>query len=196
MNERIWRWVDIADYALCRFGPLSFPTWADFESSCARKLYAGKLRRALPQFQTHYCITPFFSSTGNIPHDLTQPMPIPDGSVDVFQSEDVFEHIPIDEMPGIFNEIYRVLSPGGLFRLSLPDYNEDFHKQRSVKDAAGTILFDSYGGGRFENGQVVGGGHIWFPTIEMVRTLFDSSAFASGRLEYLHYHNADGSFEM
>jgi SAM-dependent methyltransferase len=167
MTERIYRYLDIADYILCRYGPLSFPSWADFEKSGSRKLYAGKLRRALPQFATHFGVTPFYASTRNIKHDLVEPFPIPDGSVDTFQSEDVFEHIELAKMVSVFNEIYRVLSPGGLFRLSLPDYHLDLNVERSQKDSDGKIVFDPGGGGQFVDGRIIGGGHLWFPRIEL-----------------------------
>jgi SAM-dependent methyltransferase len=196
MKERICRYLDIADYILCRYGPLSFPSWADFEKSGSRKLYAGKLRRALPQFATHFGVTPFYASTRNIKHDLVEPFPIPDGSVDTFQSEDVFEHIELAKMVLIFNEIYRVLSPAGLFRLSLPDYHLDLNVERSRKDSDGKIVFDPGGGGQFVDGRIIGGGHVWFPTIEIVRDLFRDSLFgAGGVVKFLQYNNGDGTFE-
>jgi predicted SAM-dependent methyltransferase len=163
----------------------------------SRKLYAGKLRRALPQFATHFGVTPFYASTRNIKHDLAEPFPIPDDSVDVFQSEDVFEHIEVTKMVPIFNEIHRVLRPEGLFRLSLPDYHFPLNIERSRKDSSGRIVFDPGGGGQFVDGRVIGGGHVWFPTIEIVRDLFRQSAFgAGGNVKLLQYNNGDGTFEL
>ncbi len=197
VREQIYRCLDIADYALCRYGLLSFPSWEDFLKSNSRKLYAGKLRRALPQYATHFGITPFFASTRNIKHDVAEPLAIPDGSVDVFQSEDVFEHIEVTKMVSIFNEIYRVLSPGGLFRLSLPDYRFDYYLQRCVTDSTGEIVFDPGGGGHLVDGRVTGGGHLWFPKIEIVRDLFKESLFGvHGIVKFLQYNNADGTFEL
>jgi SAM-dependent methyltransferase len=189
--------VDAADYILCRYGPLAFPSWDDFLAGNSRKLYAGKLRRALPQYSTHYGVTPFYASTRNINHDVTQPFPIPGGSVQVFQSEDVFEHIELSKMLPLFNEIHRVLAPGGLFRLSVPDYHFDLHIERSQRGPNGDIVFDPLGGGHFVDGRVVDGGHVWFPTIERVRDLFNASSFSTqGEIEYLQYTNADGTFKL
>ena len=197
MKEQIYRYMDVADYFLCRYGPLSFPSWEDFLAGNTRKLYAGKLRRALPQFATHLGITPFYASTRNINHDVTEPFPIPAGSVEVFQSEDVFEHIELTKMVPLFNEIYRVLAPGGLFRLSLPDYHFDQNVERSQRGADGEIVFDPSGGGKFVDGRVIGGGHVWFPTIELVRDLFNESSFGTrGEIKYLQYTNADGTFKL
>ena len=197
MKEQICRCLDIADYLSCRFGPLSFPTWEDFLASESRKLYAGKLRRALPQFATHFGITPFFASSRNIHHDVSEPFPIPEGSVDVFQSEDVFEHIDFIRVAAILNEIHRVLAPGALFRLSVPDYHLDIMNQRCQKDATGAIVFDPGGGGEFVDGRITGGGHVWFPTIEIIRELFKNSRFdTQGIVNFLQYNNGDGTFKM
>jgi SAM-dependent methyltransferase len=197
VKEQIYRYMDAADYFLCRYGPLSFPTWQQFLAGNSRKLYAGKLRRALPQFATHMGVTPFYASTRNINHDVAAPFPIPPGSVEVFQSEDVFEHIELAKMVPLFNEIHRVLAPGGLFRLSLPDYHFDQYSQRCQRGAQGELMFDPGGGGKFVDGRVIDGGHVWFPKIELVRDLFKQSSFGShGQIKYLHYNNADGTFEL
>jgi SAM-dependent methyltransferase len=197
VKEQIYRYMDAADYILCRYGPLSFPTWEDFLAADTKRLYAGKLRRALPQFATHLGVTPFFASTRNINHDVTEPFPIPAGCVEVFQSEDVFEHIELAKMVPLFNEIHRVLVPGGLFRLSVPDYHFDLHIERSQRGPGGEIVFDPIGGGKFVDGRVVAGGHVWFPTIEIVRDLFNRSLFgAHGEIKYLQYTNADGTFKL
>lgn len=195
MKEQIYRCLDVADYVLCRYGPLSFPSWEDFLASNARKLYAGKLRRALPQFATHFGVTPFYASRRNIKQDVAEPFPIPADSVEAFQSEDVFEHIELTKIVPMFNEIHRVLAPGGLFRLSLPDYHFDLYLERCQRGARGEIVFDPGGGGEFIDGRVTGGGHVWFPTIEIVRDLFAKSLFGShGVVQFLQYNNADGTF--
>jgi hypothetical protein len=197
MKEQICRYLDIADYILCRYGPLSFPSWHDFLANRSKKLYAGKLRRALPQFATHFGVTPFYASTRNIKQDVSEPFPIPDGCVEVFQSEDVFEHIELSKMVPVFNEIHRVLASGGLFRLSLPDYHFDQYLQRCRRGPRGEIVFDPGGGGKFVDGRVIGGGHVWFPTIETVRDLFEKSLFgAHGEVKFLQYNNGDGTFKL
>jgi SAM-dependent methyltransferase len=128
---------------------------------------------------------------------VAEPLPIPDGSIDLFQSEDVFEHIELAKMVPIFNEIHRVLSPGALFRLSLPDYHLDLNVQRCQKGPTGEIVFDPGGGGQFVDGRVTGGGHVWFPTIEIVRGLFEESLFgARGIVKFLQYNNGDGTFKL
>lgn len=60
------------------------------------------------------------------------------------------EHIKYTDLPDILNEIYRILKPGGLFRLSVPDYNCDILWERSEKDSNGKIRFDPGGGGSYD----------------------------------------------
>jgi len=55
-------------------------------------------------------------------HDLETPFPLPDNSVDRIHSEDCFEHIELSKYPKILRELYRILKPGGTFRLAVPDY--------------------------------------------------------------------------
>ena len=46
---------------------------------------------------------------------------LPDGSCDVVFSSHVFEHIPHVKLPSVIAEINRVLKPGGIFRILVPD---------------------------------------------------------------------------
>ena len=126
----------------------------------------------------------------HIQHDLRNRLPFPDCSIEAFQSEDVFEHIHYDELLPIINDIYRVLKPNGLFRLSLPDFRCDVLYERSIKNERGEIIFDPDGGGTFEKP-----GHLWFPRIELVRELIEKSLFQqNGSIEYLHYTKEDGTY--
>jgi SAM-dependent methyltransferase len=185
----IYRAIDIADRAACLVaGPA---TWERALREKPTRLYAGKLSRALPQFPTHWGLTPFYPSSRNIPHDLVDPFPIPSDCISVFQAEDVFEHIELDQIPPIIAEVHRILEPGGLFRFSVPDYHCEAYRARTLCDAEGELLFDPYGEGYLEDGRVCGGGHVWFPTIDKVRELFAGSPFK--RVDYLHYNNPDGS---
>ncbi len=130
------------------------------------------------------------SNYNHIKHNVIQPFQVSDNSVDSFQSEDVFEHIDYEKLVGVFNEIYRVLKPGGIFRLSLPDYRNEMLYNRSVKDENGNIVFDAGGGGVYENGQIKNGGHLWFPVYESVKALIDNSNFSN--YQFYHFYNELG----
>ena len=62
-------------------------------------------------------------------HDIQGPFPIEGEVVDRILSEDCIEHIEEKFYEGIFSETYRVLKPGGVFRLSAPDY---MHPQKQI----------------------------------------------------------------
>ena len=130
------------------------------------------------------------SSERHIRHDVTQKYPLPDNSVDIYQSEDVFEHIDYDRLPAVIDEIFRILKSGGIFRLSLPDYRCNTVFERSIKDSAGNIQFDPGGGGTFVDGRVMDGGHVWFPRYESVKRLLEGSRFQN--ISFLHYYDEKG----
>jgi hypothetical protein len=79
--------------------------------------------------------------------------------------------------------------------LSLPDYNFDGYRDRSLTNECGEIVFDPGGLGRFVDGEVIDGGHLWFPTIDIVKGLVENSPF-KGCATYLHYTDADGQHTM
>jgi len=196
-SEYLLQKVESLDARLCALGWAPPATWDLVRPGKVTKLYAGRLIRLLPQYRTHLGLALSVPSSRNIVHDIRERMPIPDESLDAYQAEDVFEHIEYDEIPAIFEEIYRVLKPGGLFRFSVPDYRCNVYSSRAWRDENGDVLFDPGGGGRLLEGKVIEGGHVWFPVYESIRELFGKSRFASGgRIEYLHYTLADGTFAV
>lgn len=54
--------------------------------------------------------------------DLTQPWPWPDSSVEEILAYDVIEHLPDKRLT--MNEMWRVLKPGGIARIQVPDCSE------------------------------------------------------------------------
>lgn len=165
------------------------PDWSNIIGKPSVKLYAGDIPE-MCQYDGWIGLSITKGDHRHIFHDITKPFPIPDNSVDAFQAEDVLEHIQYEQLPSVLNEIFRVLKPGKLFRLSVPDYGCDILQERSVRDSAENIIFDPGGGGTPENP-----GHVWFPKIDTVRNLLDKTDFArSGSIDYLHYYNMDGTF--
>ena len=127
----------------------------------------------------------------HIQHDITNPIPLKDNTVDIVQSEDVMEHIEYSKLKNSINEIHRILKPNGLFRLSMPDYVCNVLYKRSRKDEQGNIIFDSGGGGNYDekNKKVINGGHVWFPIFNSVNTLLESTNFSNDKINYLHYYD-------
>lgn len=55
-------------------------------------------------------------------HDLSRGIPFPDASVDVVYHSHVLEHLDRDVAHGFIRECARVLRPGGLIRIVVPDF--------------------------------------------------------------------------
>ena len=58
-----------------------------------------------------------------VKHDLTKPVPLPDNSVDRILAEDCLEHLKIEDIKYVLAEAFRLLKPGGIMRIGVPDYN-------------------------------------------------------------------------
>jgi SAM-dependent methyltransferase len=165
-------------------------TFGDLSSRKSIYLYAGDVPR-----NEKYCryvgLSLSQGDSNHIKHDATTALPLVDSCVDVYQSEDVFEHIEPQKLPEVINEIYRVLKPGGIFRLSLPDYRCDILYERCLKDESGTPIFDPGGGGDYVDGKVINGGHVWFPIYENVKTILNATLFKE--VFFYHYYDETGS---
>lgn len=153
-------------------------------------LYAGNVPNK-PEYKKYVGLSINQANENHIKHDVTKPYPLSNNCVDIYQSEDVFEHIELDALPNVINEIYRTLKLGGIFRLSLPDYGCDLLQGRTQKDEKGDLMFDPIGGGSFINGKVTKGGHLWFPDYEKVKSLFEKTNFKN--VTFLHYYDEIGT---
>lgn len=56
-----------------------------------------------------------------VAHDLRKGIPAADGTVDVVYHSHVLEHLDRDEAPAFMREVWRVLRPGGVQRVVVPD---------------------------------------------------------------------------
>jgi ubiquinone/menaquinone biosynthesis C-methylase UbiE len=81
-------------------------------------------------------------SVGEIPwsrnvfiHDLAKPLPFPSGTFRAVYSSHTFEHLYLEETQRLLGDCYRVLAPGGVARIVVPDLKaqvQDYLGQRSV----------------------------------------------------------------
>lgn len=152
-------------------------------------LYAGDVPE-MPQYKKFIGLSLTKNDCNHIKHDIIKKHDLNDNSVDIYQAEDVMEHIPYSMLKEVINDIYRILKPGGVFRLSVPDYACDILHNRSRKNATGEIVFDPEGGGHFINGKVVDGGHVWFPRYKIVSDLIKNSQFTN--VKFYHYYDEAG----
>jgi SAM-dependent methyltransferase len=169
-------------------------------------LYFGSLGLAERQYQianfTGLALEPVHER--EIKHDLTAALPFPDDSIAKVQAQDVLEHLPFDKVPFVLDEIYRVLRPGGVFRLSVPDYRSPVHKRRSLYDWRGRVtgdllmgatpyFDDSSGDARM---RFAGGGeaHLWFPRYEMITHLVLQSEIRKSAIKFYQCFFDDHSY--
>lgn len=56
--------------------------------------------------------------------DLLRPLPVADGSVDAIFHEHLLEHLPPAEGLALTRECHRLLRPGGILRIGVPDFGQ------------------------------------------------------------------------
>ena len=155
----------------------------------AKKLYFGDITSP-EKFDGYIGVSLNRSDSTHIKHNVTVPFPVADNTFSVIQAEDVLEHIEFGELSQVLDEIYRILEPGGYFRLSLPDYRSILLRDRCLYDSSGRIVFDPGGGGAYST-EVEAGGHLWFPNYEKVQSLLKNSPFQSTKIEFLQFIDSD-----
>ncbi len=57
-------------------------------------------------------------------HDLRNPLPYKDNTVDFIFNEHFFEHLTVEEGQMAMKEFMRVLKPGGVMRIAMPDLED------------------------------------------------------------------------
>ena len=139
-----------------------------------------------------------------VKHDLAAPLPYADNSIAKIQAQDVLEHLPLEKVPFVLDEIYRVLKPAGTFRLSVPDYRSPVQKRRSLYDARGRVIGDLLMGAtsyldaatgeakiRFSED---GDAHLWFPRYEVITHLVLKSEIRKAQIHFYQAFVDDHSF--
>lgn len=154
-------------------------------------LYAGDIADDVHMAEPNlYGLSINQSDAKHILHDITQKYPLPENSIYSYQAEDVLEHIEFVKIVDAINEIYRILQPGGLFRICLPDYYSPYLSDISMRDEGGKIVFDPTGGGNYGMNGVENAGHVWFPNHDLVRDLLEKTRFH--KIDFLCYHTKSG----
>jgi predicted SAM-dependent methyltransferase len=70
----------------------------------------------------------YFGSAADVLLDLRRPLPFPDESTDFCFSEHFLEHLYPDEGIAHLREVARILKPGGVYRIVVPDVVKFFQK--------------------------------------------------------------------
>jgi len=137
-------------------------------------------------------------------HNFIDPLPFGDGSIAKIQAQDVLEHVAFEKVPAILDEIYRVLRPGGIFRLSVPDYRSPVLKRRSIYDARGRVIGDLLMGATSYLDQATGDArvrfsedgdaHLWFPRYELITHLVLKSEIRKAAIHFYQGFLDDHSY--
>lgn len=90
----------------------------------------------------------FFSMDDVLVHDLRKGIPASDASVHAVYHSHVLEHIDRDAVPGFFAEIMRVLRPGAVHRVVVPDLERHVRDyleslERGLGDARARVQHDA-----------------------------------------------------
>jgi len=99
-------------------GPHFLEGWTNvdysFGAKVARIPLIGALSRALGLFKIQW-------NPSIILHNLAEPLPWPDASVDFIYSSHTLEHLRREDGARLIAECHRVLKPGGVLRIVVPD---------------------------------------------------------------------------
>lgn len=90
-------------------------------------------------------------------HDAAHGLPFPDGSFDAVYQSHVLEHVARERVPALLRECFRILKPGGVLRVVVPDLEAAC---RAYLDALAAI----------DHGEAAAARHDWM-TIELVDQL-------------------------
>lgn len=86
------------------------------------------------------------STVANLLWNLTDPFPLPDRCCSLIYSEHVIEHFTVEDGLKIFRESFRLLAPGGVLRIAMPNlehsvesyvndsWRPDFNRWEELRD--------------------------------------------------------------
>jgi SAM-dependent methyltransferase len=99
-------------------GPHFLPDWVNVDYSLGAKLatmpIVGPLVKSLGLFNIEW-------NPRIILHDLSKPLPWPDASADCIYTSHTLEHLRREDGERLIQECYRILKPGGVLRIVVPD---------------------------------------------------------------------------
>ena len=154
------------------------------------KLYAGDICDAVHLNEKNlYGLSINKADERHIYHNIMEKYPLPDGCISRYELEEVLEYIPRELQKSTLNEICRILKPESLCRITIPDFNSPYLRERTMMSKDGKFMFDAGAGGNYnENG--IENGNIYFPTYEDFNEILKRTDFSS--IDWLCYYTSDG----
>ncbi len=182
-------------------GPHGPQNWVNLDRSptmlLSRVPKVAKALRKVGLINDHHLV-PWESHI--VRQDLTARLPVEDGSVDAIYSSHFLEHIYLTEAEAILRECHRVLRPGGVLRLALPD-GESWARElveagsdptgeagRRYHARLGSHPDDRPSGKRALTFKIGGHIHRWQPTRGMVRGMLVEAGFDDSAVTDCAYH--------
>jgi SAM-dependent methyltransferase len=169
---------------------LSAPSgWRNFDASPRLKLERLFLLRTLID-QTLGLLFPANVSVG----DIVRGLPLADASARAAYCSHVLEHLPRDEVPAALRNTFRILMPGGLFRLVVPDL-----QWRGAQYVSAAACGDAGAADRFVDGCLLGmrqrpatlmsrlrhqfgmSSHLWMYDFASLKALLEQAGFTGVR---------------
>lgn len=135
--------------------------------------------------------------------NLIKPFPVAPGSVDAIYSSHFFEHIYLDDAQALLRECHRILKPGHVLRLALPDGEAWARELVEAGDdptgAAGRRYHARLGshpevrpaGKRALTFKIGGHVHRWQPTRGLVRALLVEAGFDDAAVSDRKFREGD-----
>jgi SAM-dependent methyltransferase len=119
-------------------GSSTAPGWINLDNSPGARLAKHpRLRWALWKFRilsdAHYAV-PWPSDL--IIHDLTKPLPFSNNEIDFVYSSHALEHLYPADGARLIADAFRVLKPGGMIRIVVPDLYYGVSRYIAMRDAA------------------------------------------------------------
>lgn len=196
------RWWEIADQCAERHirvegvfggGKLNSSGHMDFgklDLTKEIKLYAGDIVDEIHYHEENlYGLSINKSDEKHIFHNIMDHYPIPDNCIYRYEAEEVLEYVPKERQKSTLNEICRILKKGCCCRITIPDFNSPYLKNRTMTDSHGTLVFDAGAGGRYgKNG--IEGGAVYFSTYEDFKEILEQTDFTS--FDWLCYYTEEG----
>lgn len=105
--------ADARFYVQYGCGPLASDGWLNFDASPALRL------ERLPLVGRLFGPKRFPSAVRY--GDIVRGLPVPEGACAGVYASHVLEHLPRDDLPAALSNTFRILAPGGIFRLVVPD---------------------------------------------------------------------------
>ncbi len=103
------------------------PGWINIDNSMGVKLASRPLLKGLVYLfiPAKWNLLPNVQWPANTRWmDMTRPFPFGDNSVDVIYSSHTFEHLTYEQGRFAFGECVRILKPGGIIRIVVPDFEQ------------------------------------------------------------------------